>query len=136
MIDLNLNPSRKELKAFSIGLVIFGAIVGGIVYRHSEKATAAVTIIAITTTLGVIGFLAPALIRYVYVPWVVAAYPIGWTVSHLVMAAIFYGLITPMGLVMRLCGRDPMRRAFDRSAKTYWIARPTNQATNRYFRQF
>ena len=50
----------------------------------------------------------------------VVNYPIGWVVTHVVMALIFYLVVTPLGVIMRLCGRDPMeRRWLDRRAKTY-----------------
>jgi hypothetical protein len=84
-----------------------------------------------------VGLLVPQAIRWVYVGWMLAAFPIGWLVSHLLLAAIFFGVIMPIGLILRVLGRDPMRKSFDRSASTYWIARPTEPTdSRRYFRQF
>ena len=55
----------------------------------------------------------------------------------LARVAGFVGLLfTPIGLAMRLVGRDPLRRRFDRQASTYWIKRPEQDETGRYFRQF
>jgi hypothetical protein len=65
-----------------------------------------------------------------------AALPIGWTISHLVLGAVYYLVLTPIGLVMRLLGRDPMQRRFDRSAKSYWIERTPRTDPSRHFRQF
>jgi hypothetical protein len=52
------------------------------------------------------------------------------------MAIIFYLVVTPVGIIMRLTGRDPMERAFDRTAKTYWKPRRTDPDSARYFRQY
>jgi hypothetical protein len=52
------------------------------------------------------------------------------------MAAFYYLLLTPVGLVFRLIGRDPLRRRFDRNATTYWIARRPPETSDRYFHQF
>ena len=41
----------------------------------------------------------------------VLAFPIGWTVSQVILLLMFYGLFTPIGLVFRLIGRDPLHRA-------------------------
>ena len=41
----------------------------------------------------------------------VLAFPIGWTVSQVILLLMFYGLFTPIGLVFRLIGRDPLQRA-------------------------
>ena len=39
----------------------------------------------------------------------VLAFPIGWTVSQVMLALMFFGLFTPIGLVFRLIGRDPLQ---------------------------
>jgi hypothetical protein len=74
--------------------------------------------------------------RRAYLTWMYAAAPVGWTVSHLVLAIVYYGVVTPLGLIMRLLGHDPMRRRFDRSAESYWIERGRRRASSDYFRQF
>ncbi len=43
--------------------------------------------------------------------------------SPIALAILFYGVVTPTGLLMRLFGKDPLRLRFDREAKSYWIAR-------------
>jgi hypothetical protein len=52
------------------------------------------------------------------------------------MALVFYGLFTPMGLLFRLIGRDPLNRRFDPTAQTYWTPHQTVTDGRRYFRQF
>jgi hypothetical protein len=44
-------------------------------------------------------------------------------VSPVVLGAIFFGVFTPAGFVMRLVGRDAMARRFDPAAKSYWVKR-------------
>jgi hypothetical protein len=43
--------------------------------------------------------------------------------NPVVTGVLFWGVFTPMGLLMRATGRDPLRLRFDRSAKSYWIDR-------------
>jgi hypothetical protein len=58
-------------------------------------------------------------------------------VSHVVLAIVYYLVVTPIGLVMRLVGYDAMKRRFDGEATTYWVHRPDNAADAKsYFRQF
>jgi hypothetical protein len=66
----------------------------------------------------------------------VLAFPIGWTVSHLLLGSIFYGVITPIGLLLRASGHDPMMRKFDRNASSYWIDHRTGGDPTSYLRQF
>lgn len=44
-------------------------------------------------------------------------------VSPLVLGVIFYGVFTPVALVMRMAGRDAMKRRFEPAARTYWVER-------------
>ena len=99
------------------------------------RATAAVLVAAGLLTATVI-WRRPEAGRRLYVGWMRAAEPLGFTFSHLVLAAVYYGVLTPIGLVLRLAGRDPLRRRFDRQATTYWIERPTVPDPTRPFKQF
>ena len=44
-------------------------------------------------------------------------------ISPLMMAVMFFLVITPMGLVMRVLGKDPLHRRFEPEVQTYWISR-------------
>ena len=62
--------------------------------------------------------------------------PIGWTVSHVVVSIVFYLVMTPIGLIMRMVGHDPMCRHLDPNASSYWMAYNPKADSARYFRQF
>ena len=92
-----------------------------------------------------LGMARPAWLRPVHVAWMAAAFPIGWLLAHLLLAAIYFLLITPIGLILRLARRDPLARRIDREAQSYWTPRadwaPRAERTERtdrerYFRQF
>ncbi len=78
----------------------------------------------------------PPIQRPFYSLWMTVVYPIGWVVSHLMMLIVFYLVITPVGLIMRLCGRDSMTRVFESSRTSYWIEHDPAGNIDRYFRQF
>jgi len=61
----------------------------------------------------------PASLIYVYKPWMFLAEKIGWFNTRLIMLLLFYLLIFPMGLLMRLFGKDPMARKFEKAADSY-----------------
>ena len=136
LVDINWNPSRKELRVFALLLIGFGAIVAAVMYRRLEAPTASAVVLLVTCFIGLVGLVAPTLVRPVYVVWMGLAFPIGWTVSHLMMLAVFYLVLTPIGVGMRLCGRDPMQRRMDRDAETYWLPRAPRKDLKSYFRQF
>ena len=66
----------------------------------------------------------------------VLAFPIGWTVSQVILLAMFYGLFVPIGLVFRLIGRDPLQRARSSNLESYWSPKSAPADLRRYFKQF
>ncbi len=137
MISINWKPSSRELRMFAVLLMVFFAIVAGIWKFKSSETTGPAILVSVAWTIGLLGLAIPQAVRWVYVGWMAAVFPIGWVVSHLLLAVIFFGVIMPIGLILRVLGRDPMRKMLDRSATTYWIARPTEPTdSQRYFRQF
>ncbi len=44
-------------------------------------------------------------------------------VSPVALGILFFVVVSPIAMVMRLMGKDPLRRKFDRSAGSYWIVR-------------
>jgi hypothetical protein len=75
------------------------------------------------------------IIRGAFVGLSFATYPIGVVVSHVVLALVYFLVLTPVGLTMRLFGHDPLRRGFDKDLDTYWQPRDEQRTTESYFKQ-
>jgi hypothetical protein len=72
----------------------------------------------------------------VYVVLMVVAMPIGFVLSHVLIAAIYYLVITPIGLIFRLIGRDAIGRKLDPKAASYWVVRGAVRAKASYFKLY
>ena len=85
----------------------------------------------------VIGWLLPSFMRLVFLGMSYAAWPIGFVVSHVVLALVYYLVMTPIGLAMRVVGYDPMNRRRDVSGESTWVERDSGtRGPESYFRQF
>ena len=84
MIEINFNPTRKDLRVFAILEVIFFGVVAGIVYRKTGSATVPAMIVGAALLVGVVGWFVPAFMRWVYVGWMLAVFPIVAAVLALV----------------------------------------------------
>lgn len=134
--DIKFDPSRKLLREFGLLCLAFFGAIGLYQGLYRGHAAAGLILGAIAIAGGLLGLLAPMALRPVYVAWMVAAFPIGWTISLIVTAAMFYGLFMPIGLFFRLIGRDAMQRKFRPDAETYWEPKATPTDPRRYFKQF
>jgi hypothetical protein len=134
--EIPFHPPARTLRQFAgLWLVVFGGMAAWQFFGRGDAAAAA-GLVAVAATIGPLGLAFPSLIRPVFVAWMVLAFPIGWTVSRLILATIYYGLFTPMALAFRLIGRDALDRTRRPSADSYWSAKPAPASLRDYFRQF
>jgi len=136
LIDKNRQPSPWELRSFGLLQLVFFAVVGCIAWWRLDARTAARFIWGMSLAACALYYLAPRVQRPMLRAWTAAVYPIGWTVSHLMLAATYYLAITPIGLLARLAGYDPLHRRLDPSAPTYWTPRRAVATPRRYLQQF
>jgi hypothetical protein len=146
MIEVNWAPSRRHLRVFGAAAVVLLAILGAwLFYSHrifglevSPPTAEAVAygLWALAALAGLLLAAAPAALRPLYIALSAVSMPIGWVVSHAVLGTVYYGILTPIGLAMRLAGRDPLARTLDPHAPSYWVDRPPPRNVKSYFRQF
>lgn len=133
LMEANWDPSPRELRVFSL-VPMIAVGVACAVWRIPLSSTA--TRVAGIAALGiaVLGLIRPELVRPVYRVWMACALPVGIAVSVVLVALVYFAVLTPIGVALRLCGRDAMRRHATRD--TDWIDRPPPPAASRYYRQF
>jgi hypothetical protein len=128
-------PTRRTLRQFAgLWVVCFTGLACWHGWRGDTRVAIACSFLAIT--VGPMGLLKPEAIRPIFVGWTVAVFPVGWTVSRIALAVLFYGVFTPVGLIFRLMGRDVLCRSYQPELVTYWTQRPQTANVDRYFRSF
>jgi hypothetical protein len=132
--DLQFSPTDRTLRQFSgIFLAVFGLLsVLEATVRH--RPVLALIYAVLAAVIGPVGLVWPQLVKPVYVGWSVLAFPIGWCISTVMLAILFYGVFTPVGLMFRLFGRDILVRRRP-AVNTYWRPKPAPRDPREYFRQ-
>ena len=134
--DIQFQPNRSTLWQFAVlWLVFFGGVA---LWQALVKGrpSLGLSFAALALVVGLAGLTRPEWVRLIYVGWMVLAFPIGWTVSQIMLLVMFYGLFVPIGLVFRLIGRDPLQRARPSGRESYWSPKATPADLKRYFKQF
>lgn len=90
---------------------------------------------AVGAALIGLGLVLPAALAPVYRVWMRIGHVLGWINTRIILGVIFYGMVTPMGLIMRVLGKDPMRRVLVQESETYRVAR-TARPSSHLRRQF
>ena len=79
---------------------------------------------------------APRAMRVVYRLALFAAQGISWVLMRIVLAFVFYLVLSPMGLTMRLLGKDLLEQKMDRGTESYWKKRALKPGREQYERLF
>ena len=82
------------------------------------------------------GLIRPHLARHPFVAMSYATFPLGWVMSHLLLAGIYLLVITPTGYLLRWIRPDRLGQRFDRSAGSYWVVREAATSIERYLQQY
>jgi hypothetical protein len=134
--EKHLDPSLRTLRQFgglSVIFLSYSAFVHGYV-RHQTNW--ALLFAGLAAGIGVLALIKPSFIRPIYVAAMVITFPIGWTVSRVLLGLIYYGLITPIALIFRLIGRDALSLKHHSETKTYWLPKVTSTDPKRYLRMY
>lgn len=145
LVRLDLRPERKQLRQFGwVALVAFGFLGTVVLWKGglfgasfgASTRTVAYAMWSLGALSAALSLVRPEANRPLFVALGVLAFPIGWVVSHVVLAVVFFGVLTPVGLLFRLLGRDPLERRFRADRQSYWVDLPEVDDEKDYFRQF
>jgi hypothetical protein len=113
--DLSPRAARSFALVVGLAILVLAAWVG---LRRGAVAPAA-WLAATALALAVAGLMRPAILRPLHRAWTAVGLVLGWFASRLVLAALFYGVVTPLGLLRRAT----RRRAPAGPTATYWTRR-------------
>lgn len=114
------DKTSKELRnfgfLFSIFLIFFTKFILGFLF---EIVTGNWPFV-ISIIIILLAIIIPKVLILLYVPWMKLANILHWVNTHIVMGIIFYLIITPTGIIMRLNGKNPINN--DKKYNTYRIS--------------
>ena len=81
---------------------------------------------------AVLGVLFPGVLRYPYRLWMKLAEGISYVMTRVTLAIVFFAVVTPIGLLRKAAGGDPLRRRA-RPADSYWWPYSARQRDPRHY---
>jgi len=80
--------------------------------------------------LIVLGLVFPAALRQPYRGWMLIGAGLGWVNTRIILGVVFFAIVTPLGILKRMVGKDSMSRKLDPKAESYRVMRPADQTSN------
>ena len=128
-----INEVKSEIRALELSrknLKNFGLLIGGIfilislwITFKNFKAIPVYGFLILGSSLIGFGLFKPNSLKFIYKIWMGISIVLGWFVSRFILTILFFVVITPFGLFLRLVGKKFLDINFNDRRKSYWIIR-------------
>ncbi|MGA3086744.1 MAG: SxtJ family membrane protein [Thermodesulfobacteriota bacterium] len=112
---------EKELRKFAVTLFFALGMLGAILVWRKRDIGFVLWGIGIAALL--MAWVQPTALKPVYKYWMKLALVLGSISSHVILAFLYYLVLTPIGLVMRVLGKNPLALRLEKKTGSYWIQR-------------
>jgi len=117
----HVSATKKNVRNF--GFLFGGIFLAAAVYMFFRGNGAWVWAGLGALLFGAGGAALYPLMKPVYTAWMLFAFALGWVNTRVLLGVFFYLVMTPLGLFLRLSGKDLLDEKIDRNAASYWIKR-------------
>lgn len=135
-LSVNRNPSRRQLFVFALSWLLMFTVAGWLIRGLSSMLWLAAVLWAAGLALPLASVVCPRVLRFFYLVMAFLAWPVAAAVSLILLGMVYFAVIAPIGVVLRWCGHDSMRRRGNPHSSGYWTARSGRSDVKRYFRQY
>ncbi len=137
LMEIEWHPTGRQLRVFGVSGLL-ASIVAAVVLLFLWRVAFfwALLVLAAGGAIFLCSLVSPRAARILYIGLTLVAMPIGMVVSLVLLSGFYFLLLTPLAVVFRLIGRDPLHRRFDPTAGSYWVPHRPSENMERYFHQF
>ena len=131
----DIKGDRTDWKKFGFTMAVILTLIGAFLFWKKHNYFEYCFLLSAAFLIA--GLIAPSVLKPVYKAWMALSVVMGFIMTRIIMFIIFYLLVTPIGLIARVSGKNFLEMNIDRNKKSYWIAREkTVRARIDYEKQF
>jgi hypothetical protein len=120
---------RQARRSAFVVTVVFALIAGWQFYRGHQTVAYVLSAAALAVLLATA---IPAAVLAFHRYWMGLASGLGYVNSRILLSTVYYLLLTPLGLALRVAGHDPLTRR-GASQTSYWVPRTKKRQTREEF---
>ena len=135
-IEINKNPPRAQLASFGRLWAPAFAMIFSAMFWNASVFPGCVISLAIGMLIALVAWVNPLWLKPVFVTLMIVTFPLGMLIGFVLMVCVYYLCIVPIGVLLRVFGKDPLAKRWDSEASSYWIERSDMAPVAQYFKQF
>ena len=117
----NISTTKKDIKNF--GFLIGGILVIISLFLIWKDIASYKIIMPIGVIFILFGKFLPTILKPIYLAWMTFAVILGWIMTRVILAILFYLIVTPIGLIGRIFGAKYLNLSWNDNVKSYWDKR-------------
>ena len=114
----NIKSEKSDIRKFGITIGIILMIIAGFLFWKEKESYQ--IFIAAGALFCLTGFILPIILKPFFIAWMTFAIILGWFMTRLILSLVFYGIMTPIGVLSRIFGKKFLKLNFDKTNNTYW----------------
>ena len=131
----NIRSEKSDLRKFGITFGLILLIIAGFLFWKENELFQ--IILTIGVVLCVLGITLTVVLKPIYWMWMIFATVLGWIMTRVILCVLFYAILTPIGLILRLFGKQFLELKWNKTDITYWNYRPKDLfVPEKYEKQF
>ena len=120
---------HKKSSNRSFGILFFLVFLGFGLWPLTKEMSPNIYLIIISVIFLILGLLNSKLLSPLNNLWIKFGEILGKVIAPIVMAVVYFLILTPISLLVRLFGKDLIEMKFNNNIKSYWIKRKKNLGT-------
>jgi len=134
----NIEIKQKSIREFGIVIGVFLLLLSSYIYLNNNDLRLFIIINSPGLIIFILSFLWPSLIIPLYKIWMSIAIIIGGVVSRIILLMLYYGILTPIGIFLKIIGKDLLNQKLNpEKEKTYWVEKDlSNLDKEKYKKMF
>ena len=120
---------HKKSSNRSFGILFFLVFLGFGLWPLTKEMSPNIYLIIISVIFLILGLLNSKLLSPLNNLWIKFGEILGKVIAPIVMAVVYFLILTPISLLVRLFGKDLIGMKFNNNIKSYWIKRKKHLGT-------
>ena len=120
---------HKKSSNRSFGILFFLVFLGFGLWPLTKEISPNIYLIIISVIFLILGLLNSKLLSPLNNLWIKFGEILGKIIAPIVMAVVYFLILTPISLLVRLFGKDLIEMKFNNNVKSYWIKRKKHLGT-------
>ena len=117
----NIKESKKDLRKFGLTVGIVFLAIAAFLFWKEKGSYLALGIVG--GFLVIAGLFLPIILKPLNKIWMTLAILMGWVMTRVILTILFFTVLTPLGFIAKLFGKDFLDLKLDKEQNSYWEIR-------------